>query len=123
MSSSTRRAQVEPLPALIAVAVFALALSVYGTTIEAVPLASQNGVSDATVDRAIETISEGTVIVPDRLDRLQGRLPDGTTVVVRAAGRQWRWGPAPAPDDPFVVRHVLVRTSDGAVPGVVRVST
>lgn len=123
MSSSTGRAQVEPLPALIAVAVFAVALSMYGTTLEAVPLAGPTDLSDATVDRAIETISEGTVVRPDRLDRLEGRLPDGTTVVVRAAGRQWRWGPEPAPDDPFVVRNVLVSTANGAVPGVVRVSS
>lgn len=122
MSSSARRGQVEPLPALVALAVFAVALSVYGTTLADVPVVRSTEVTDATVDRAVGLISEGTVVQPDRLQRLDGRLPEGTTVVVRADGRQWRWGPVSNASDPFEIRHVLVRTDRGAVPGTLRVS-
>lgn len=122
MSSSARRGQVEPLPALVALAVFAVALSLYGTTLTEVPLGRSPELSGASVDRAVGLVSEGTVVQPDRLHRLDGHLPEGTTVVVRADGRQWRWGPVSNESDPFEIRHVLVRTDSGAVPGTLRVS-
>lgn len=111
----------EPLPALVALAAFAIALSIFATTLQTVPLTGPTGVSDATVTATLDTISEGTVVRPARLPALDGAVPEGTTVVVRADGRSWQWGPdreAAATE----LRHVLVRTPDGVEPGTLRVS-
>lgn len=142
MFSSARRGQVEPLPALIALAVFALALSMYGTVLQGVPIGVSDGSSEATVSRVTATITEGVVVIPGRLDGLDGRVPPDTTVVVRADGRSWRWGSEVSRDGQSVsgddqsvtrethsvtretesvTRQVLVQTPDGAVPGTLRV--
>lgn len=142
MFSSARRGQVEPLPALIALAIFALALSMYGTVLQGVPLGVSDDSAEATVTRVTATITEGVVVKPGHLDGLDGRVPPDTTVVLRADGRTWRWGPDGSRDGQSVsgddqsvtretqsgtretgsvTRHVLVQTSDGAVPGTLRV--
>ncbi len=113
----------EPLPALIALAVFALALSTYGTVLHGVPLGDSAAGSAATLTRVTETITEGVVVQPDRLDRLDGRVPGGTSVLVRAEGRTWQWGPEAARGGETLTRQVLVQTSAGAVPGTLQVST
>jgi hypothetical protein len=119
--SSARRGQVEPLPALLALAVFAIGLSLYGVTLTDVSLGTGPAVTDATMARAHDAVSEGPVVVPGRLDELDGTLPEGLSVTLRADGRTWRWGPAI--EDPSRTRrtHVLVRTASGEVPGVLRV--
>lgn len=122
VSSSARRGQVEPLPALIALAVFALALSMYGTVFTGLPLPGDDDVSEATITRVTDTITEGVVVQPDRLDRLEGHVPSGTGVLVRANGRTWGWGPDASRGGESVTRQVLVQTSQGAVPGTLRVS-
>ena len=123
MFSSARRGQVEPLPALLAVAAFAVALSLYGTTLESIPIGPEPTVPDATVTKTIDTLTEGTVVQPDRVPSLAGNVPEGTTVVVRADGHTWQYGPERDPGDgPSTVRRVLVQRPDGAVPGIVRVS-
>lgn len=121
MFSSARRAQVEPLPALLALAVFAIGLSLYGGTLEGVTLPTDPEVSDATMTQTHGALSEGTVVVPDRMDTLDGALPTGTAVVLRADGQTWRWGPTLDDPEQTRSRHVLVRTERGEVPGVLRV--
>ena len=122
VSSSACRGQVEPLPALIALAAFALALSMYGTVFAGLDVTGSDDVSEATITRVTDTISEGVVVRPNRLDQLEGRVPAGTAVVIRADGRTWRWGPAGGDGGETVTRQVLVQTSEGAVPGTLRVS-
>lgn len=123
MSSSERRAQVEPLPALLAVAVFAIGLSLYGTTIAEVPLGSEPSISDATMQTVRAHLTTGPVVVPERMDRLDATLSEEYRVVLRADGRTWRWGPRI--EDPKASRrtHVLVRTDRGELPGVLRVES
>ena len=123
MFSSARRAQVEPLPALLALAVFAIGLSLYGVTLSDVTLGTGPEITDATMAQARSTVSDGPVVVPDRLAALSGTLPSELTVTIRADGESWRWGPAV--EDPSRTRmtHVLVRTDSGEVPGVLRVET
>lgn len=123
MFSSARRGQVEPLPALLAVAAFAIALSLYGTTLESIPIGPEPAVPDATVTKTMDILTEGTVVQPDRLPSLAGQIPAGTMVVVRADGQTWRYGEEQTPGDgPSTVRRVLVQRPDGVVSGIVRVS-
>jgi len=120
--SSARRGQVEPLPALVAVAAFALALSLYGTTLQGIAVETPQDVPDATEKRVRNTLMEGVVVYPDRLADLDRAVPAGTAVAIRAEGRIWRYGPAPGPDQHTVRRHVLVWTENGTVPGVLEVT-
>lgn len=106
---------------MIALAVFALALSIYGVSVESVPLDQDRSIAEATVSTAVETLSEGVVVRPSRLHRLDGRLPDGTAVTITAAGQRWHWGPRHGREAPTRMRHVLVTTPDGARPGILRV--
>lgn len=107
----------------MAVATFAIALSLYGTTLESVPLGPEPSVPDATVTKTMAVLSEGTVVRPSRLDDLDGQLPAGTTVLIKADGRTWRFGPEREPGySPTTIRRTLVHRPTGAVPGLVRVS-
>ncbi|MDZ7849307.1 MAG: hypothetical protein U5K70_00325 [Halodesulfurarchaeum sp.] len=121
MFSSARRGQVEPLPALLALAVFAIGLSLYGATLEGVALNTGPEVSDATMDAAFGTLSEGPVVVPERLETRAADLPDGVAVILRADGRTWVRGNPPETAEKSRRRHVLVRTDSGEVPGTLRV--
>lgn len=125
MFSSARRGQVEPLPALLALAVFGLSLSVYGTTLHGVTTDPQPTVDDSTVRQVVETVSEGTVVHPGRLSAVETSTPGGdhVSVVVRADGRAWETGPTPPDSASTTTRSVLVQTESGEVPGRLRVST
>ncbi len=122
MSSSARRGQVEPLPALLALAIFAIALSLYGGTIADVVPGSGPAVSDATMGTVQSHLTAGPVVVPARVETLDAALADEYTVTLRADGRSWRWGEGVEDPDGTRRRHVLVRTERGEVPGVLRVT-
>lgn len=122
MSSSARRAQVQPLPALIALAVFAIGLSLYGVTLDGLPLGSEPEVSDATMTATVNALSEGPVVVPSRVDSPRHSVPREVAVTLRADGQKWVRGSPPADPARTRMRHVLVRTPAGEVPGVLRVS-
>ena len=121
MFSSARRAQVEPLPALLALAVFAVGLSLYGGTIADVTPGSGPADSDATTHRVLSHLTAGPVVVPDRVEDLDAAVADRYAVRLRAAGRTWRWGGRIDEPDESRRVHVLVRTDSGEVPGVLRV--
>lgn len=125
MSSSACRGQVEPLPALLALAAFAVALSLYGTTLEGVPVLDDPSVPDSEIDSVVATLDEGTVVQPGRLDRLAGYSDQSNrqAVAITAGGSTWRRGPRPPADAQSASRRVLVDTPDGIRPGTVRVST
>ncbi|MBS3759867.1 DUF7285 family protein [Halodesulfurarchaeum sp.] len=121
MFSSPRRAQVEPLPALLGLAVFAIGVSLYGGTLADQTLPTDTRISDATMTRTVGILSEGSVVVPDRLDDLDGALPQEMAVTLRADGRTWHWGTPPDDAQRTRLRHVLIRSERGEVPGVLRV--
>ncbi|MFB6114044.1 MAG: hypothetical protein ABEJ58_08085 [Halodesulfurarchaeum sp.] len=125
MSSSDRRGQVEPLPALLALAVFAIGLSVYGTSLESSLHRGEPTVDDGDVRRVLESLESGTVVQPKRMSRLPMRTPSGehVSVVLRADGRVWRSGPHRPERSATVSRRVLVATPSGVVAGRLRVST
>ncbi|MFW6004002.1 MAG: DUF7285 family protein [Halodesulfurarchaeum sp.] len=121
MFSSARRGQVHPLPALLALGVFAIGLSLYGVTLEGVTLGTGPEVSDATMHTTYGALSEGTVVVPNRLETRAGDLPEGVAVTLRADGQTWVRGTPPDDPEQSRRRHVLVRTDAGEVPGILRV--
>jgi hypothetical protein len=119
--SSARRGQVEPLPALLALAVFAVGLSLYGGTIAEVTPGAGPAVSDATTHRVVSHLTAGPVVVPDRVEDLDTAVSERYAVSLRADGRTWRWGGRIDDADDSRRIHVLVRTDSGEVPGVLRV--
>lgn len=125
MFSSARRGQVEPLPALIALAIFGVSLSIYGMTFHNVSIGSEAAVDESAVRQVVETVSEGTVVHPNRLSAVETSPSGGghVSVVVRADGQVWRTGPTPPDSAPSTVRSVLVQTRAGEMPGRLRVST
>lgn len=121
MFSSGRRGQVQPLPALLALAVFAIGLSLYGVSFAGVSLGSGPDVTDATMTQIRTQLRDGTVVVPDRMDRLNGAVASDLSVRLRAAERTWHWGARIKSPQRTRRAHVLVRTDDGEVPGILRV--
>ncbi|MFB6110299.1 MAG: hypothetical protein ABEJ60_05425 [Halodesulfurarchaeum sp.] len=122
MSSSARRAQVEPLPALIALAVFAIGLSLYGVTLDGLPLGSEPEITDSTMTATMNALTEGPVVIPARVESPRVSIPRGIAVTVRADGRVWVRGTPPADPERTRMRRVLVRTASGEVIGILRVS-
>jgi hypothetical protein len=120
--SSARRGQVEPLPALLALAIFAIGLSLYGGTIADVVPGSGPAVSDATMRSVHTHLTAGPVVVPDRMESLDAALGDQYGVTLRADGQSWRWGERIAEPSGSRRVHVLVRTDRGELPGVLRVT-
>lgn len=121
MFSSGRRGQVQPLPALLALAVFAIGLSLYGTTVTGLSLDSGPEVSEATMTQIRTQLSDGPVVVPARMERLDGAVPGELSVTLRAADQTWHWGAQVKNPQRTRRAHVLVRTDIGEVPGILRV--
>ncbi|AOW80639.1 hypothetical protein HTSR_1463 [Halodesulfurarchaeum formicicum] len=122
MFSSAHRGQIEPLPALLAVAIFAIGISLYGVTLSGVPNPTGPEITDATVSATAETLGDGSTVVPARMDQLDGTLPPDVGVTLRADGQVWEYNDPPADPDRTRIRHVLVRTATGEQPGLLRVS-
>ena len=121
MSSSVRRGQVEPLPALLALAVFAIGLSLYGVTLGGVTLGTGPAISDATMDATHGVLAEGPVVLPSRMETRSNELPVDVRVILRADDRTWAHGQGSGDPEQSRRRHVLVRTESGEVPGILRV--
>lgn len=95
---SARRAQVEPLAALVAVLALGLALSLYaGAHSELVRSASgaDRERAPAALQRVAAGLSNGTVVRPALLESGTYRPPAGVHVRIAAAGEQWTAGPPP----------------------------
>ena len=121
--SSARRAQVEPLPALVAVAVVCLAVGAYGVVRLRVLPASDGGAPAEQVlaDAVDASTADGELVVePPRLDAANTAPPGyEVTVTVTAANREWTAGASnPPPGAATASEPVPVRTRSGrVVPG------
>jgi len=112
------RGQVEPLPALVAVAVVGAALSLYaGSLAGALPRDDSHSAADATLVRASDRLLADGVAAPDDLGRTRAAAPDGyaVNVTLDAGERRWRVGPTPPSDAASASRPVGVRRSPTAV--------
>lgn len=122
---SAREGQVEPLAALAAVAVVALALAAYAGAFEAsVPGTADRNVAEDAADRVERAVTVGGVVRRSRLtpERIAPVGPEGYHVNVTLDGPLWtsHAGPtAPATAD-VASRRVSVR-ADGVVPAQLEV--
>jgi hypothetical protein len=98
MRRSSDRAQVEPIPALVAVAVVSAALVTYAGVVGDVrPATGDPSVAASTLERCRNALSSFGVLRPERLDAATGRAPSGwrINVTLSADGRRWSDGDAP----------------------------
>lgn len=121
--SSVRRAQVEPLPALVAVAVVCLAVGAYGVVrTDALPSTNDRPPAEQVLDDAVDAATaDGDVVVDTtRIDDVDV-APSGydTRVTVTAETTTWTAGASdPPPDAATASQPVPVRTRSGrVVPG------
>jgi len=120
VSSSAGRAQIEPLPALVAVSAFVAALGFYAVAFHGVPADTDRNVEGLALAHVVASASTGGVLVPDAIDP---EPPHGyeMATVVRADGGVWRTGPRPPDGAPSATTTALVRTDSGEQVGRVRV--
>ncbi len=109
----TDRGQVDPLPALVALAVVGLALSLYAGALSDLPDPGDD--EDATAAVALgavcERVCEGGAVDPSRLDEGLAAAPDGRQVriLLLAGDRRWTAGPEPPATAARATRTVAVR--------------
>ena len=95
--STADRAAVEPVAALVAVAVVGLALGLYaGAFADAAPDEDRSA-AEASLDRAEEAITVGGVVEPERLRRVEA---PGTATAIELEADGERWSAASGPDAP-----------------------
>lgn len=123
MSRSSDRAQVEPLPALVAVGAVCLGLSLYaGVLVDRLP-PSPGPDADVALDVVHDHAAEDGVLDPDRLSTAP--TPDGRSrnVTLVVQDRRWTVGPSPTAGRGDRARQTAsVRLGPGRVrPGRLRV--
>lgn len=125
--SSARRAQVEPVPALVAVVVLCLAVGAYATVrADVLPNgendAPANAVLAETVDAA--TLNGSVVVNPTTLD-VDSVVPEGyeVTITIVAGDHEWTHSTEnPPPDAASDSRRAPVQVAPGTIrPGQIRV--
>jgi hypothetical protein len=123
--SSERRAQVEPLAALVAVAILGIGLGLYAGTVEtATPPDRERTTAEAALVAVVSELRTGSVVVPGRVEDTGAVAPEGyrMQVSVRAADRDWRDGPRPPTEAQTATRTLPVRVGpEAVVPGRLRV--
>ncbi|WP_436930539.1 DUF7285 family protein [Halosimplex halobium] len=116
--SWAREAQTEPLAAVVAVVVVALALALYAGAFEAnVPGPVDRNHAEAAADRVERALTAGGVTRPGRLAAALDRGPDGYRInaTLDFGGRTERAGPAAPEVADTASRRVSVRTGPGEV--------
>lgn len=114
--SSRRRAETEPLVALVAAFAVAAGLATYAGVLDAsLPSDTDRDVATPTLDRAYAALAPTGVVEPGRLspDAVDG--PEGyrVRISVAADGSGWHAGPDPPPDADAASRPIAVRVAPG----------
>jgi hypothetical protein len=117
--SAAARGQVDPLPALLAVVVVGLSLSLYTGALDALP-ASDDGAddrADVALTAVCDAVCPGGVVDPQRLDAAGAASPDRHRLHVRVVTSDdtWTSGPTPPADAGRATRPVSVRLDSGRV--------
>lgn len=123
-SAEPPRAQVEPLPALVAVFAVGVALSAYAGQLDAALPTPDRNLADPTVERAERAITAVGIADPDELRAGLRAGPEGyrLNLTLAANGRTWHAGPTPPPSADAADLAVSVRLGPGRIrPGRLRV--
>lgn len=120
MFSSDSSAQVEPLPALVAVSALVAAIGVYAVAFHGVAPGEDRDVAERALAVEVESASTAGVLDPTAVGE---DPPEGyeTAVLVRADGIEWRNGQRPPEEASTATTHVLVSTETGEQVGRIRV--
>lgn len=117
--SSARRGQVEPTAALAATFAVVVGLVLYaGALGAATPERPDRTLAEPALTRVHAALSpNGTVVLPERVERGPAAGPDGyrTNVTVRTATRRWQAGPTPPPGAESAARSAGVRVGPATV--------
>lgn len=123
--SSTRRAQTEPLAALVAVFAVGVGLTAYAGVLGGAIEPMDRNVAKPSLGRVGGEVSRGGVVRPPLLDSGTAAEPDGyrINVTVVAEGNRWTAGPVAPADADRASRLVSVALGPGvARPGRLRVA-
>ena len=121
MSRSSGRAQVEPLAALVALAVVCAGLSLYAGALDGALALGRSDDADSSaapvVDRVRTHLAPAGVADPDGLDGVVGLAPDGRRLnaTVACRHRTWATGPEPPAGADRATESVAVRLAPGRV--------
>lgn len=118
MSRSSGRAQVEPVAALVAVAVVSLALGLYAGVLDsASPGQQERHVPETALAAVEDRIAPAGVVRPERVPGAPAAGPTDyeTNVSVTADDRQWTAGPGPPATAGNASRRVSVRAAPARV--------
>jgi len=117
--SSARRAQVEPVAAVVAVLALCLAVAAYGAVSEtALPGRTESAPVEQVLDDAVDAaLVEGDVVVsPERLTDAVAPAGYETSVELTAGERAWTAGASdPPPEAASASERVPVRVAPGDV--------
>ena len=113
---SRRRAETEPLVAIVAVFAVAVGLTVYvGVHNGTLPSETERDVASPTLQRAYTALAPAGVVEPDRLspDAFDG--PEGyhVRISITTGGGEWHVGPDTPPEANVAARPVTVRVAPG----------
>lgn len=119
-SPATDRGQVEPVAALVALAVVCAALSVYAGVLDGVltsTLTTDDGTAEQVADRVRERVAPAGVADPRRLHSATRATPGGHRLNATLACREQSWsvGPSPPTGASRVREPVSVRVAPGEV--------
>lgn len=124
-ATDAARGQVDPLPALLAVVVVGLSLSLYTGALDALPGATDDADANAVADEragaaltaVCDAVCRGGVVVPGRLEAGLAAAPERHRVSLRLATAEETWtaGPDPPDDAGRAARPVSVRLASGRV--------
>lgn len=126
-SAPDNRGQVDPLPALVAVAVVGLALTLYAGSLGTVPSPDPDddaATAAVALGAVCERVCVGGRVDPATLADGLAAAPDGhrLRIVLLAGDEEWTAGPTPPGDAASAARTVTVRVGPGeTVPGRLRV--
>lgn len=115
MSSSSGRAQADPVVALVCVAVLTVALAGYAATYGRVLPESDRDHAGPALDRVASALSDGGVFHPGRLPTASADLGNHVNVTLAAGNETWHAGPEPPANADAAGRPVAVSLGDGTV--------
>lgn len=115
MSSSSGRAQAEPVVALVCVAVLCVALAGYATASEAVLPTADRDHAPSVLAVVTDELVRNAVADPGRLESAAGASPLAVNATLTVGNETWQVGPVPPARADAASRPVAVRTDHGTV--------